>query len=47
LQVVAKAIYQLNFYSGLSMCPAAEWIISGLRSRCKNDTVPDPALFFT
>ena len=32
LEVVAKAIYLLNFYSGSSMCPAAVWIISGLRS---------------
>jgi len=27
LEVVAKAIYPLNFYSGSSMCPATEWII--------------------
>jgi len=32
LEVVAKAIYQLNFCSGSSMYPATMWIISGLRS---------------
>jgi len=28
------------------MCPATVWIISGLRSRRKNDTTPAPELFF-
>jgi len=27
LQVVAKPIYPLNFYSGSSVCPATVWII--------------------
>jgi len=27
LEVVAKAIYLLKFYSGLSMLPATVWII--------------------
>jgi len=47
LEVVAKAIYLLNFYFGSSMCPATVWIISGLRSRGKNDTAPAPQLFFS
>jgi len=38
LEVVTKAMYLLNFYSGSSMCPATVWIISGLRRRRKNDT---------
>jgi len=29
LEVVAKAIYLLNFYSGSSMWPAPVWIIQG------------------
>jgi len=36
LEVVAKAIYPLNFYSGLSVRSATVWIISGLRSPCKD-----------
>jgi len=44
LEVVAKAIYLLNFYSGLSVCLATVWIISGLRSYRKNDTTPTPKL---
>jgi len=28
------------------LCPAAVWIISGLRSRRKNDTAQAPELFF-
>jgi len=36
LEVVAKAIHLLNFYSGSFMCPATVRIISGLRSRRKN-----------
>jgi len=47
LKVIAKAIYLLNFYSGLCMYPGTEWIISGLRSRRKNDTAPAPELFFS
>jgi len=47
LEVVAKAIYLLNFYSGSSMYPATVWIISGLRSRRKNVTAPAPLLFFS
>jgi len=35
LGVVAKAIYLFNFHSSSSICPAAVWIISGLRSRQK------------
>jgi len=27
LEVVAEAIYPLNFYSGSSVCPATVWII--------------------
>jgi len=27
LEIVAKAIYPLNFYSGSSMCPTTVWII--------------------
>jgi len=27
MEVVAKVIYPLNFYSGSSACPAAVWII--------------------
>jgi len=46
LEVVAKAIYPLKFYSGSSMCSAAVWIISGLRRSRKNDTAPAPELFF-
>jgi len=46
-EVVAKAIYPLNFYSGSSTCPATVWIISGLRRRRKNDTAPAPKLFFS
>jgi len=45
LDVVAEAICLLNFYSGLSMCLATGWIISGLRNRRKNDTAPVPELF--
>jgi len=45
LEVVAKAIYLLNFYTGSSMCPPTMWIISGLRSRRKNDATP--ALFLS
>jgi len=47
LKVVAKVIYLLNFYSGSSMCPATVWIISGLRSRRKNDTAPAQELLFS
>jgi len=47
LEVVSKAIIQLNFYSGSSMCPATVWIISGLRSRRKNVTASAPELFFS
>jgi len=47
LEVVAKAIYLLIFYSGSSMCPATVWIVSGLRSRRKNDTAPAPELLFS
>jgi len=49
LKVVAKAIVQLKFYSGSSMCPATVWIVSGLRSRRTNDTAPALAaeLFFS
>jgi len=47
LEVVAKAIYLLNFYSGSSMCPVTAWIISGLWSRRKNVTVPAPQLFIS
>jgi len=43
--VVAKAVNPLNFYSGSSMCSATVWIISGLRSRRKNDTARAPELF--
>jgi len=45
LEVFPKAIYLLNFYSGLYMFPATVWIISGLRSRRKNVTAPAPQLF--
>jgi len=45
MEVVAKALYLLNFYSGLSVCLATVWIISGLRSCRKNDTAPTPKLF--
>jgi len=38
LEVVAKTIYLLNFYSGLSIFPVTVWNISGLRSRRQNDT---------
>jgi len=27
LELVVKAIYPLNFYSGLPVCPATVWII--------------------
>jgi len=47
LEVVAKAIYLLNFYSGLSVCLATVWIISGPWSRRKNNTSPTPELFFS
>jgi len=47
LEVVAKAVYLLIFYSRSSMCPATVWIISGLRSRRKNDTTPAPELLFS
>jgi len=47
LEVVAKAIYLLNFYSGSSVCPATVWIISGLQSRHKNVTAPALELFFS
>jgi len=33
LKVIAKTIYLLTFYSGLSMNPGTVWIFSGLRSR--------------
>jgi len=46
LEVVAKAIYLLNLYSGSSMCPATVWIISRMRSRHKNVTAPAADLFF-
>jgi len=45
LEVVAKAIYLLNIYSGSSTCPTTVWIISGLRSRRKNVTAQE--LFFS
>jgi len=44
LEVVAKAIYLLNFYSGWSMYPATVGNISVLRSRRKNVTAPVPEL---
>jgi len=47
LEIVAKAIYPMNFYSGSSMCPAVEGIISGLWSRRKNDIAPASELFFS
>jgi len=47
LEVVAIAIYLLNFFTGSSMRPATVWIISGLRSRRKNVTVSAPQLFFS
>jgi len=47
LEIDAKAIYPLNFYSGSSMCSATVWIISGMRSHRKNDTAPAPELFFS
>jgi len=47
LEVVAKAIYLLNFYSESFMWPATVWVISGLRIRSKNDTAPTPDLFFS
>jgi len=37
----------LTFYSGLSMNPGTVWIISGLRSRRKNDRAPAPELSFS
>jgi len=40
LEVVAKAIHLLNFYSGSCMCPATVWIISGLWSCRENVTAP-------
>jgi len=46
LEVVGKAIYLLNFYSGSSMCPATVWILSGPRSSRKNVTAPAAKLFF-
>jgi len=46
LDAVAKAIYLLNFYSGLSMCPATVWITSGPRSHCKNITALAAEIFF-
>jgi len=45
LEVVAKAIYLLNFYSGSPVCPATLWIISGLRSCHKSVTAPAPQFF--
>jgi len=47
LEIVAKAIYLLNFCSGSSMYPATVWIISGLRNRPKNDTDLAPEHFFS
>jgi len=47
LEIVAQAIYPLNFYSGSSICSTTVWIISELRSRRKNDTPLAPALFFS
>jgi len=49
LEILAKAIYPLNVYSGPSVCPATAWIISGLRNRCKNDTapIPEPLVFMS
>jgi len=35
LEVVAKPIYLLNFYSGSPMCPATVWIISGCGAAVK------------
>jgi len=35
LEVVAKAIYSLNFYSGSSNCPATMWIIQSYRTVVK------------
>jgi len=46
MEVVAKAIYLLNFYSGSSMCPDTVWIISVLWNCCKNDIAPAPEFFF-
>jgi len=47
LEVVAKAIYLLNFSSGWSMCSATLWIISRLRSCHKNITALAPQFFFS
>jgi len=47
LEVVAKAIYPLNFYPGSSTGLATVWIISGLRGSRKNYTAPAPELFFS
>jgi len=47
LKVIAKTIYLLTFYPGLSMNPGTVWIISGLRSRRKNVTAPAAELFFS
>jgi len=35
LEVVAKAIYLLNFYSGLSMCPAQDGLLQGCEAVVK------------
>jgi len=40
LEVVAKAIYPLNFFSESSMCSATVGIISGLRRSRKYNTAP-------
>ena len=47
MKVIAKTIYLLTFYPGLSMNPGTVWIISGLRSRRKNVTAPAAELFFS
>jgi len=47
LDVVAKAIYPLNFHSDSAMCSATVWIVSGLRRSRKYDTAPIPELFFS
>jgi len=47
LKVIAKTIHLLTFYSGLSMYPGTMWVISGLRSRRKNDRAPAPELSFS
>jgi len=35
LEVVATAIYLLNFYSGSSVCPVTAWIIQGCEAVVK------------